>query len=89
MRLRRLGKLGEELGELQAVASRCIIQRIEQIDPSSGKVNRQRFEDEIADVLAQVALTIRVFDLDYGYILLRQVEKERQMKEWEDLMDNV
>lgn len=39
LQLRRLGKLGEELNELGAVASRCIIQGLYEIDPASNKIN--------------------------------------------------
>jgi hypothetical protein len=41
MTLRRMGKLTEELGELQSVAARVVIQGIDETDPSSGKVNRR------------------------------------------------
>ncbi len=87
MTLRRMGKLGEELGELQAVAARVIIQGIEEIDPSSGELNRLRLENEIADVLAQCGVSIRALHLDYHRILERQAGKEAQMAEWEAMFD--
>lgn len=83
MTLRRTGKSLEELGELVAVVARCIIQGIDEIDPGSGKVNRVRLEDEIADVVAQCYTTINAFDLDDDRIRLRVIEKQRQMAEWE------
>lgn len=83
MELRRLGKLGEELGELSNVASRCIIQGINETDPSSGKVNRQRLLDELADVAAQIDCTVAAFELDVAYFGERRTRKRQQMAEWE------
>jgi NTP pyrophosphatase (non-canonical NTP hydrolase) len=83
MELRRLGKLGEELGELSNVASRCIIQGLDETDPGSGKVNRQRLQDELADVQAQIGCTVLAFGLDQDYMARRTAEKMRQMAEWE------
>lgn len=81
--LRRMGKLGEELGEAQAVAARIIIQGLDEVDPGSGKLNRQRLMDELADVQAQIGCAVRDFDLDRDYMARRTVEKMRQMAEWE------
>lgn len=81
--LRRMGKLGEELGEAQTVAARVIIQGIDEVDPGSGKVNRQRLMDELADVQAQIGCTVLAFDLDQHYMGRRTAEKMRQMAEWE------
>lgn len=83
--LRRLGKLGEELGELANVASRCIIQGIDATDPGSGKVNRQRLLDELADVAAQIECTLSAFGLDRDYFGQRAARKVEQMAEWESL----
>lgn len=83
--LRRLGKLQEELGELQAVVARCIIQGIEEVDPASGKTNRVRLTHEAADVLAQLGLTREQFNLDEEVIFSRVASKTRQMAEWEAL----
>lgn len=83
MMLRRMGKLQEELAELANVAARCIIQGIDEVDPGTGKVNRLRLTNEIADVLAQCSQTIKALDLDENAIMERTIEKERQMVEWE------
>lgn len=83
--LRRMGKLTEELGELLSVAARCVIQGIDEVDPGSGKVNRIRLEHEIADVMAQCRVTVEALDLDADFINLRDLEKQRQMAEWEAL----
>ncbi|MDP4074238.1 hypothetical protein [Acidovorax sp. A1169] len=73
------------LGVLQAVVARCVIQGIEEIDPSSGKTNRVRFIEAVADTLTQVNKSIGHFSLDYNAIRLRVTEKKRQMAEWEAL----
>ena len=83
MMLRRMGKLQEELAELANVAARCIIQGIDEVDPGTGKVNRLRLTNEIADVLAQCSQTIKALNLDETAINERTIEKERLMEEWE------
>jgi NTP pyrophosphatase (non-canonical NTP hydrolase) len=81
--LRRMGKLGEELAELSNVTNRVIIQGLYQVDPSSQKVNKLRLEDEIADVLAQIKVTTEALALDKKRIDARVLDKEEQMKTWE------
>lgn len=81
--LRRLGKLSEELAELQAVVARIIIQGIDGTDPASGQTNRQRLQNEIADVYAQLSLAVMMFKFDTFMIDMRSKEKIRQMAEWE------
>lgn len=83
--LRRMGKLLEELGEASNVAARVIIQGIDEVDPGSGKVNRERLENELADVQAQIGCTVLAFDLDQDRMARRTAEKMRQMAEWEAL----
>ena len=85
LELRRLGKLGEELGEAASVAARCIIQGIDATDPASGKINRERLENELADVQAQIGCTVLAFALDQDRMAMRTAEKMRQMAEWEAL----
>lgn len=81
--LRRMGKLIEELGELTNVAARCIIQGIDKVDPGTGRVNLDRLEDELADVMAQCQMTINILSLNGAKICTRKLDKERQMREWE------
>lgn len=88
MTLRRMGKLTEELGELQCVAARVVIQGIDETDPGSGKVNRQRLVDELADVQAQIECTVRAFGLNKGYLDRRAADKVRQMAEWEAMFSS-
>lgn len=88
MMLRRMGKLVEELGELQAVAARCIIQGIDEVDPGTGKVNRERLANEIADVYAQLDETVDRLGLDTEAILQRTYTKRGYMREWEEMFEN-
>ena len=86
-RLRRFGKTLEELGELQAVVARCIIQGIDEVDPSSQKTNRLRLEEEIADAYAQLFILEERFNLDTEFIAGRMMHKTDQMYEWDRLVE--
>lgn len=81
----RHASLLQILGALQAVAARCVIQGIDEVDPSGGETNRVRFTDAAAETLIQINLSISYFDLDNNGIRLRVTEKKRQMAEWEAL----
>lgn len=83
MMLRRMGKLSEELGELSAVAARCIIQGIDEVDPGTNLPNRVRLTDEIADVYAQLDVTVRAIGLDFRVITERRERKTGYMQQWE------
>lgn len=85
--LRHMGKLLEELGELQAVAARVIIQGLDEIDPGSGQVNRYRLTCELADVSAQVNGAVQALKLDAAFIAGRVKQKEHNMAEWAALVD--
>lgn len=85
--LRRMGKTGEELAELQNVVSRIIIQGIDEVDPGTGKVNRDRLIDEVADVLAQIKTTIEFLALPEERIAERMERKHALMVEWEAMYD--
>ena len=87
-KLRRFGKLGEELSECGAVASRCIIQGIDEIDPGSGKTNHQRLIEEMADVIAQINCTVDMLNIDPRVIAARVDKKEAQMREWESMFQS-
>lgn len=62
--LKHLGKLAEELGELQAAVARCMIQGIDEVEPVTGKPNRKWIEEEVADVLANITLVEMRFKLN-------------------------
>jgi NTP pyrophosphatase (non-canonical NTP hydrolase) len=80
---RRVGKTLEELSELAAVLARISIQGLDSVDPSSGKTNRVRLQEELADVQAQIACTVLTLDLDQRLIARRTMVKMHQMAEWE------
>ena len=80
---RRAGKTLEELSELSAVLARVQIQGLDEIDIGSGKTNRQRLTEEMADVCAQLLLTREAFDLNVKAISDRMDRKVDQMGEWE------
>lgn len=85
-RIRRLGKSLEELGELVSVLARCLIQGVDEIDPSSGEVNRMRMQKETADVLTQVGGLTETFNLDVKEIMERVQDKKASMDKWEELL---
>jgi coenzyme F420-reducing hydrogenase beta subunit len=87
MMLRRMGKLQEEMHELGEVAARCIIQGIDEIDPGSGKVNRERLWREVADVYAQLDETVARLGLSVADIETRRAEKRGYMQEWEAMFE--
>lgn len=83
--VRRMGKTGEECAELLAVTTRIAIQGIDEIDPSSGKTNRQRLTEEVGDVYAQLDATVESLGLDRQFIEERRARKLGYMHEWEAL----
>jgi len=80
--LKTLGKLGEELGECISAISRCLIQGIDECEPVTGKLNRLWLQEEIADVLAGLGLTIERFEPDKDFIQRRVVKKMEQLRVW-------
>jgi len=82
--LKHLGKLLEELGELTAAVSRCLIQGIDEKEPVTGKVNREWLEDEISDVKANLWLVEVQFSLNTANILNRAQRKMENLKTWHD-----
>lgn len=81
---RRLGKTGEEVNELGTVLFRISIQGIDEVDPSSGKTNRQRLYEEMADVQAQINKNLEFFGL-HGNIAFNERVRQKmlQMDDWE------
>ena len=80
---RRIGKTTEEVNELGAVLARISIQGLDAIDPGSGKTNRVRLEEEMADCYAQFEKTTDYLKLDRTAIGLRVINKMQQMDDWE------
>lgn len=83
--LKHLGKLAEESGELCSAAARCMIQGINEAHPTTGKVNQEWLEDEIADVLANIDLCVDRFELDQEHITERRRNKFIQLRKWHDM----
>lgn len=84
--LEEVGELISELGTLSSIVARCGIQGIDEVDPSSGKTNRLRLEEELADVYAQMGLLAEVFNLDRQFIASRVVVKRSHMHTWNNLL---
>lgn len=80
--LQHLGKLGEETSELGSAVSRCIIQGVNECEPTTGKMNRVWLEDEIGDVLANIDLVVDRFGLDLNRILQRSSRKKLHLRQW-------
>lgn len=80
--LQHLGKFGEECGEAASAACRCIIQGIDECEPSTGEVNRRWLEKEIADVIANAELCIEHFGLDQAFIDERIAFKKEYLRRW-------
>lgn len=83
--LKHLGKLGEELGECSAAVARCVIQGIDEAEPTTGKINREWLEDELADVAANALLVIERFGLDQQRMQERAERKAAQLRTWHDM----
>lgn len=80
--LKTLGKLCEELGEAVAAASRCMIQGIEERNPDTGETNREWLTKELADVMANIRMTVERFDLDNNTLLARAQRKYEFLTVW-------
>lgn len=84
--LKHLGKLLEELGELQAATARCLIQGIDEYVPQTGKPNQQWLEEEIADVLAGIDLVTEHFSLNCVAIARRLERKKAGLRVWHKML---
>ena len=80
--LKHLGKLIEECNELGSAVARCIIQGIDEQDPTSKKPNRQWLEDEIADTMTNIFLVIEHFQLNAQRIDSRASKKRAALLQW-------
>jgi NTP pyrophosphatase (non-canonical NTP hydrolase) len=82
VRLALLGKLGEEASELAGIALRCMIQGIDECEPVSGKPNRQKLEEELADVMALITQASNWLGLDMQSIMERRRKKIAFQEQW-------
>jgi|TARA_R100000365_G_scaffold3696_1_gene13724 hypothetical protein len=84
-RLAILGKLIEECNELSARAARCIIHGIDEIDPDTGRTNREELEREIAD--ARACQWQAVDRLGLNSMPSRIYAKDQGFDDWHNLID--
>lgn len=84
-RLKVLGKLSEELGELSSAVARCTIQGIDEVQPVTGKPNREWITEEIADVIACITLVRTDFNLDTDAISARIDKKIEYLRDWVEM----
>lgn len=82
--IKHLGKLIEELGELQAATARCLIQGMYEVEPKTGKPNFEWIQEEIADVQANLDLCVQHFNLNYDYIVQRRENKKTLLRTWHE-----
>lgn len=83
--LKVLGKMNEELAELISAASRCMIQGIDEEHPISGIPNGIWLQEELADALAGIELTIeRFFHDSVKPIQDRKYFKKKRLREWHE-----
>ncbi len=84
--LKVLGKHTEELGELTAATSRCVIQGIDESEPVTKKPNLLWLTEEVADVQATSELLIEHFGLDRDFIAKRKAKKLDGFYKWLNMM---
>lgn len=84
-RLAVLGKLAEECNELSGRAVRCIIQGLDECDPTTGRTNREELAREIADVEACLSQVAKRLAVDFD--LTRCADKSRGFDLWHRLID--
>ncbi len=83
--LKHLGKLAEELAECNSAVARCIIQGVDECEPSTGECNREWLTKEIADVLANIQLVVKHLDLDRVAIHERSRFKQEHLTRWHNM----
>lgn len=84
IRLAVLGKLIEECNELAGRSARCIIQGIDEADPTSGRTNLAELEREIADVMACIGTAYKHFPIKTDY--RRVSDKEAGFERWHEMI---
>lgn len=78
--IKHIGKLQEELGELNSALARCLIQGIDEAEPVTGKPNKQWLREEIADVYASLSLLEEHFNISCDYERIEQ--KQERLRRW-------
>jgi hypothetical protein len=83
VKLTILGKLLEELGELTAAASRCVIQGVDAVHPVTEKPNTDWLAEEMIDVESMlVFLRKYVLNLTGAPIDKRMERKRAHIEQW-------
>lgn len=80
--IKHLGKLQEELGELQSAIARCLIQGLDEVEPTSKKVNRTWLMEELVDVVVNIDLVIEHFELPMNEYEQRYFYKRDLLSRW-------
>lgn len=75
-------KLMEELAEALSATARCQMQGIDEAEPSTGKINREWLEEELADVVANIHLVTEHFNLDGFKMMVRVSKKIEHLSKW-------
>lgn len=81
-----IGKNIEELCEAGAAAARCLIQGINETEPSSGRLNKTWYANELADVAATSRISMEHFGMDRGSIDERIRRKYAFLMRWLGMM---
>lgn len=79
-----LGKLIEECGELSSIAARCIIQGLDEANPTTLQLNREALQDEIADVASMARFVSERLELDLEALMARAEKKRSWKTPWFD-----
>lgn len=84
--MEEVGELISELGKLQQIMARCVIQGVDEINPTSDKTNRHEITKEIADVYVQLELLTERLKLDCTFMIARYNKKKALQNEWRKLI---
>jgi len=94
VKLAILGKLSEELGELQAAVARCIIQGLDGVHPVTGKPNIDWLCEEKTDVEnmlfflgEELSLFLAIDGSDDAAMTERRKKKQAHIQQWLDQLD--
>lgn len=83
--VKHLLKLIEELNEAAQAAARCLMQGVDEAEPSTGKPNREWLAEELADVLVNTNLCIERFKLDAEMMTARMNKKAGHLRRWHSM----
>lgn len=80
------GKALEELGELSAIISRCMIQGVNECEPSTGKLNKSALAEEIADVKAMIEIIMTFNNIPEFVLDERMAHKKAKFHRWINIL---